>query len=95
LHRSLRGTFQEFLAALRLRQEDRDVREVVARRMATPEWRRTLRFLFCAIADQARPERAVRDYAVLLDHLDRDRLAADPGPALLLAACLEVGEARG
>lgn len=32
---------------------------------------------------------------MLLEHLDRDRLAADPCPALLLADCLEVGHARG
>jgi formylglycine-generating enzyme required for sulfatase activity len=86
---------QEFLAALRLRRVASDIKEVVARRMATAEWRRTLRFLFCAIADQASPERALDEYSVLLAHLHRDHLAHDPSPALLLADCLEVGHARG
>ena len=73
-------SFQEFLAAVRLRRVTESVREILARHMATAGWRRTLRFLFCAIADQASPERALREYAVLLDHLAPDRLQAEPQP---------------
>lgn len=88
-------SFQEFLAAVRLRRVTESSGGILARHMATAGWRRTLRFLFCAIADQASPELALREYAVLLDHLAPDRLQAEPNPALLLADCLEVGHARG
>lgn len=88
-------SFQEFFAALRLRRVAGEVREVLDRHMATAGWRRTLRFFFCAIADQASPERALSDYSVLLEHLQREHLARDPSSALLLADCLEVGHARG
>jgi formylglycine-generating enzyme required for sulfatase activity len=37
----------------------------------------------------------VTGYAPLLQHLDPERLGADPNPALLLADCLEVAHARG
>lgn len=88
-------SFQEFLAAVRLRRVTDDASRILARHMATPEWRRTLRFLFCAIADQASPERALDEYSVLLQHLQPEELASDSNPALLLADCLEVGHARG
>jgi formylglycine-generating enzyme required for sulfatase activity len=88
-------SFQEFLAAVRLRRVAGDSREVLARHKAMAEWRRTLRFLFCAIADQASPERALSEYSVLLECLRDDQLGHDPTPALLLADCLEVGHARG
>jgi formylglycine-generating enzyme required for sulfatase activity len=88
-------SFQEFLTAVRLQRAMDNERGVVAQRMRAPEWRRTLRFLFCAVADQASPERALAEYAVLLKELDPEHLAKDPHPALLLAKCLEVGHARG
>jgi hypothetical protein len=88
-------SFQEFLAAERLRRTTADTRTIVARHMAASEWRRTLRFLFCAVADQSSPERALADYSGLLDRLRRDCLVRDPDPAMLLAECLEVGYARG
>ena len=88
-------SFQEFLAAVRLRRVTGHSSEVLIRHMATAEWRRTLRFLFCAIADQASPEQALAEFGILLDYLKPDLLALDPSPALLLADCLEVGHARG
>jgi hypothetical protein len=72
-----------------------DVSHVLARYSATAEWRRTLRFLFCAIADQASPEQALDEFRILLDSLQPDALARDASPALLLADCLKVGHARG
>jgi hypothetical protein len=88
-------SFQEFLAADRVRRTDRPVGELLRARMSTPGWRRTLRFLFCAVADQSSSDRALREFRPLVDHLARERLSADPNPALLLAECLEVGHARG
>lgn len=87
-------SFQEFLAAVRLRRITDDVKTVLRARKSAPQWRRTLRFLFCAVADQKSPERALEAVSVLLDDLDPNRLAADANPALLLADCLEVGHAR-
>jgi formylglycine-generating enzyme required for sulfatase activity len=87
-------SFQEFLAAVRLRRIRDDLGEVLARDARKPEWRRTLRFLFCATGDQRSPEAAFDAYRPLLADLARDRLAADPSPALLLADCLEVAHAR-
>ena len=88
-------SFQEFFAALRLRRVTADVREVLTRHMDAAGWRRTLRFLFCAIADQASPERALDDFSGLRRYLHRDQLGRNPSPTLLLADCLEVGHARG
>jgi formylglycine-generating enzyme required for sulfatase activity len=88
-------SFQEFLAALRLRAIDEDPHQTLARHAKTRAWHRTLAFLFCALADQGSPEAAVNGYVPLLDHLAPDRLEADPVPALLLADCLEIAHARG
>ncbi len=90
-------SFQEFLAAVRLLRvvKDAPVADVLARHMSTPGWRHTLRFLFCALADQVSPEAALDEFSALLTRLERDALASDPNPALLFAACLEVGHARG
>ncbi len=88
-------SFQEFLAATRLRAVDEDPVQVLNRYAGKAEWRRTLVFLFCAIADSVSPEAAVKHYSGLLDHLEPARLQADPRPTLLLADCLEVGHARG
>jgi len=88
-------SFQEFLAAVRLRQIRANVPALLARHAATPAWRRTLMFLFCAIAERESPEAAVEDFACLLDALQPERLNADPNPALLLADCLQVAHGRG
>jgi len=88
-------SFQEFLAAIRLRALDEDPAALLQRYAGKAEWRRTLVFLFCAIADRVSPEAAVKHYSGLLDHLEPARLQADPQPALLLADCLEVAHARG
>lgn len=88
-------SFQEFFAAVRLRQVEKNIRDIFHRHAATPAWRRTLTFLFCAIADLDSPEAAIESYAPLLPHLEPARLGADPNPALLLADCLEVAHARG
>ena len=89
-------SFQEFLAAVRLRLTEKDrIADTLERHAATPAWRRTLTFPFCAIADRDSPEAAIRDYESLLPHLEPEQLAADPAPALLLADCLEVAQGRG
>lgn len=88
-------TFQEFLAAVRLRRIGDKAPDLLKRYAAIPAWRRTLTFLFCAIADQDSPESAVKGYETLLQHLEPKRLTDDPNPALLLADCLEVAHARG
>lgn len=87
-------SFQEFFAALRLRRIERKPEAVLARYATTPEWRKTLTFLFCAVAHQASPERAVQAYRKLLPELGAERIAANPNPALLVAECLEVAHAR-
>ena len=88
-------SFQEFLAALRLRAIDENPHDTLTRHATTRAWHRTLAFLFCALADQGSPEAAVNGYVPLLDHLAPDRLEADPVPALLLADCLEIAHGRG
>ena len=88
-------SFQDFLAAVRLRRVGASAPDLLKRYAAIPEWRHTLTFLFCAIADQDSPESAVKSYELLLQHLAPERLVADPNPALLLADCLEVAHARG
>ncbi len=88
-------SFQEFLAAVRLRRVGESAQDLLARYAATPAWRRTLTFLFCTIADQDSPESAVAGYAPLLQQLEPEHLAVDANPALLLADCLEVAHARG
>lgn len=88
-------SFQDFFAAERLRYLGADVPTLLERHAATPQWRRPLTFLFCAIADRASPTAAVRDYKLLLERCIPDALATDANPALLLADCLEVAHARG
>lgn len=88
-------SFQEFFAAVRLRRLGEKPHDLLARHAATPAWRRTLTFLFCAIADQQSPEEAVEGYAPLLQQIEPQCLLADSNPALLLADCLEVAHGRG
>jgi len=87
-------TFQEFLAALRLRAIDEDPHHTLASHAGNRAWHRTLVFLFCALAEVS-PEAAINGYDSLLDYLAPDQLEADPVPAILLADCLEVAHARG
>ncbi len=42
-------SFQEFLAAVQVRKTDELIGDVLVRHAAIPAWRRTLRFLFCAM----------------------------------------------
>jgi formylglycine-generating enzyme required for sulfatase activity len=87
-------SFQEFLAAERLQVLDADLATCLRQRAATPEWRRTLMFLFCTVAYQ-RPQAAldaVRE--VLLPQLELECLRRDANPALLLLDCLEIAHAR-
>ncbi|HEX9754124.1 MAG TPA: SUMF1/EgtB/PvdO family nonheme iron enzyme, partial [Gemmatimonadales bacterium] len=88
-------SFQEFLAALRLRAIDEDPHHSLTRHATTRAWHRTLTFLFCALADQGSPEAAVKGYEPLLARLEPERLEADAVPALLLADCLEIAHGRG
>ena len=87
-------SFQEFLAAVRLRRIDDKPEDLLPRHAATPAWRRTLRFLFCAIADKDSPEAAIAGFGSLRDHLEPARLQRRPNPALLFADCLEVAHGR-
>ncbi len=59
-------TFQEFLAAVRLRRIGDRAPDLLKRYAAIPAWHRTLTFLFCAIADQDSPESAVKGTKPLL-----------------------------
>ncbi len=88
-------SFQEFLAAVRLKRIALSLAEVLARHASTPAWRRTLTFLFCTIADRDSPKAALDGLASLLPTLEPGRLEQDPNPALLLADCLEVAHGRG
>jgi hypothetical protein len=87
-------SFQEFLAATRLRRLARPLARVLTQRAATSEWRLTLTFLFCAVAEDRGPQAALGGLAPLLDHLDRESLASNPAPALVLAQCLEIAHKR-
>jgi formylglycine-generating enzyme required for sulfatase activity len=88
-------SFQEFFAAVRLRRIDTMIEAILEEHAGTPAWRRTLTFLFCAVADQDSEESAALAYASLLPRLESHRLVENPNPALLLADCLEVAHARG
>jgi len=87
-------SFQEFLAAVRLRRIGVKPKDLLPHHAATPAWRRTLRFLFCAIADKDSPEAAIAGFESLRDHLEPARLQRDVNPALLFADCLEVAHGR-
>ncbi len=87
-------TFQEFFAAVRMRRLPETPEDLLARYAPTPEWRRTLTFLFCAIADQDSAESAANAYASLLPELAPEGISANANPALLLADCLEIAHAR-
>jgi formylglycine-generating enzyme required for sulfatase activity len=89
-------SFQEFFAAVRLRRIDIRTRSILEETCIYPAWRRTLVFLFCAVADQESEEAAAQAYAdALLPWLNRAALTKNPNPGLLLADCLEVAHARG
>jgi len=88
-------SFQEFLAAVRLRRIGEKPDAIIKRYAATPAWHRSLRFLFCAIADKDSPEAAINAFKPLLQNLEPERLQQNPNPALLLADCLEVAHGRG
>jgi len=88
-------SFQEFLAAGRLRSAREAPKAVLERHAATPAWHRTLRFLFCAIADKESPDAAMDAFQGLLRHLTPAELDRNPQPALLLADCMEVAHGRG
>jgi hypothetical protein len=82
------------LAAVRLRRIGDKPEDLLPRHAATPAWRRTLRFLFCAIADKDSPEAAIAGFGSLRDHLEPARLQRDPNSALLFADCLEGAHGR-
>jgi len=88
-------SFQEFLAAVRLKRIGKPATEVLTHHAATPAWRRTLTFLFCTIADRDSPKAALDALASLLPWLAPQKLQQDPNPALLIADCLEVAHGRG
>ncbi len=88
-------SFQEFLAAQRLFQLREPPREILARHADAPAWQRTLRFLFCTIAERQKPEDAIDAWRSLLPSFTSDTLDANPAFALLLASCLEVAHAKG
>ena len=74
-------SFQEFLAAVRLRRiGDKSERSCCHATPPPPAWHRTLRFLFCAIADKDSPEAAIAGFESLWDHLEPARLRPGPEP---------------
>lgn len=87
-------SFQEFLAAVRLRRLGEAAAESLARHADMPEWRPTLTFVFCAIAESESPDAAFRAFAPAAQALDPARLPKAVQPALLFAECLEVAHAR-
>ncbi|MCK6396244.1 SUMF1/EgtB/PvdO family nonheme iron enzyme [Zoogloea sp.] len=88
-------SFQEFLAAERIRTLCELPESILARYAGTPAWRRTLRFLFCAIVERDKAERAVTAWQSLLPALEPVALEANPAPALVLADSLEIIHAKG
>ncbi|WP_374246125.1 SUMF1/EgtB/PvdO family nonheme iron enzyme [Zoogloea sp.] len=88
-------SFQEFLAAERLRKLPATPESILANHAGTPAWRRTLRFLFCAIAERDTAERAIAAWKSLLSSFEPAALDANPAPALVLADGLEVAHAKG
>ena len=88
-------SFQEFLAAERLQKLREAPEAILASHAGTPAWRRTLRFLFCAVAERESPERAITAWRSLLPFFEPAALDANPAPALVLADCLEVAHAKG
>ncbi len=88
-------SFQEFLAAERLRTLCESPEGILARYAGTPAWRRTLRFLFCAIVERDKAERAVTAWKSLLPALEPAALKANPAHALVLADSLEIVHAKG
>ena len=88
-------SFQEFLAAERLQKLREAPEAILASHAGTPAWRRTLRFLFCAVAERESPERAITAWRSLLPFFEPAALDANPAPALVLADGLEVAHAKG
>lgn len=88
-------SFQEFLAADYIRRTREPIAALLERHALEPTWRRTLRFLFCAIADKDSPRAAITSFESLTACLHPQALDADPNPALLLCDCLEVAHGRG
>jgi len=91
-------SFQEFLAAERLQRLDKApeaLEAILGTHAGTPAWRRTLRFLFCAVAERESAERAITAWRSLLPFFEPAALDANPAPALVLADCLEVAHAKG
>lgn len=88
-------SFQEFLAAERLYKLREAPESILTTYAGTPAWRRTLRFLFCAIAERESPERAISAWRSLLPSFESAALDANPAPALVLADGLEVAHAKG
>lgn len=88
-------SFQEFLAAERLRKLPEIPESILATHAGTPAWRRTLRFMFCSIAERESPEKAIRAWHSLLQSFEPAALDANPVSALVLADGLEVAQAKG
>lgn len=88
-------SFQEFLAAERLQKLREAPEDILRQHAGTPAWRRTLRFLFCAVAERESPERAITAWRSLLPFFEPAALDANPAPALVLADGLEVAHAKG
>lgn len=88
-------SFQEFLAAERLYKLRETPESILTTCAGRPAWRRTLRFLFCAIAERESPERAISAWRSLLPSFESAALDANPAPALVLADGLEVAHAKG
>ncbi|MCX7109178.1 MAG: formylglycine-generating enzyme family protein, partial [Proteobacteria bacterium] len=88
-------SFQEFLAAVRLKRIGHSIADVLDSHASTPAWRRSLTFLFGTIADKDSPKAALDALGHLLPKLEPKTLEQDPNPALLFADCLEVAHGRG
>ncbi len=93
-------SIQEFLAAERLRcfhagKDPATLGRVLQERNDTPEWRRTLSYLFAADF-HGRREHTFNDYIrILRPHLTDSALRRSVQPALVLADAIEIAQANG
>ena len=89
-------SFQEFLAAQRIaRGSEKRVREVIDDRVAVPEWRPALLFLFAAQIFNKDPEWGFDLLQQLLESQDRAAVKAYPSTAVFVAEALELCLAKG
>ena len=87
-------SFQEFLAAEQLHIANTDLLATLTTHAGVAEWRRTLMFLFCAVA-QHNPQQALDALGdALLPDLTLEAVQNNDAPALLLLDCLEIAHGK-